>query len=159
MPGVLGGAKSTDVVPYPASHTRSLDLFGHAASIGVAGAAQARASVTAATEWARAAGGARAAVPSSGSERRVARLLQDQTEVWHAGHDEEVRQGQTSRRHGGSRRQAARTSHHRQHSERPARPGLRSTWGIEEEESFWKVQPRYSTHTCIGPKPEDRWQA
>lgn len=131
-----------------------------AATIGVAGATQARESVAAAAQWASAAGGARAALPASGSERRVARLLQDQTEIRQVDHQEEDEwQGQTSRRLGGSRHQAARTSNRRQQLDRPPRPGLRSTWGIEEEESFWQVEPRYSTHTCIGPKPDDRWQA
>lgn len=139
----------------------SLQSLWHAASIGIAGAAQAQESMAAAAAWASAAGGARTALSSqSGSERRTARLLQDQTEFWQAEHDEEEHQGETSRQQGGSLRQAAsRASHQRKQLERPPRPGLRSTWGIEEEESFWGVQPRYSTHTCIGPKPDDRWQA
>jgi hypothetical protein len=34
-----------------------------------------------------------------------------------------------------------------------------STWALAEEEETWRVPPRYSTFTCIGPKPDDRWQA
>lgn len=34
-----------------------------------------------------------------------------------------------------------------------------SSWALSEEEEAWRVQPRYSTFTCIGPKPDDRWQA
>lgn len=34
-----------------------------------------------------------------------------------------------------------------------------SSWALAEEEATWRVQPRYSTFTCIGPKPDDRWQA
>lgn len=34
-----------------------------------------------------------------------------------------------------------------------------SSWAVAEEEAAWEVPPLFSTHTCIGPKPEDRWQA
>lgn len=34
-----------------------------------------------------------------------------------------------------------------------------SSWALAEEEETWQVPPRFSTFTCIGPKPDDRWQA
>lgn len=93
------------------------------------------------------------------SERPTPRLLQEPSE--HAEPNE-----QQSRRHGrrrNSRRQQHGQEGGRQEQPQPSRPrqrpGLRSSWAISEEEASWVVPPRYSTHTCIGPKPEDRWQA
>lgn len=106
-----------------------------------------------ASEWRRAAGdsagaGAAAAHWSPPTVRPTARLLHDQPPP----RDHRATQLEWRQHWRAAERE-------RLHGASPRRLNVPSSWALDEEEAAWRVPPRYSTFTCFGPKPDDRWQA